>query len=128
MNLYSVVRMIPVLLCLAVTLCHAQESTDPTTDSDEWHIVLISGQRVGYAHTTTRIVMREGRKVHVTEALTHLSITRFQTKLVNIINQVTEEDENGQLLSIYMLNENPPTSRTETRGTLEERRNPLAIL
>lgn len=86
------------------------------SETDDWQIIQLQGQRVGYAHITTRTEIRDGKKIYVTEVYNHLAITRFKTKLVNIVNQMTEEDEDGQLLSFSMLNENPPSSRTESRG------------
>lgn len=88
--------------------------TDAATD--DWQIVQIQGQRVGYAHSTTRSEMRDGQKVIITEVQTHLAIVRFGTKLINNVHQVTEEDENGKLLSATVINENPPASRSELRA------------
>lgn len=116
-------RSLLIALCVANAFSYVGEragadepkaGTDPA--SDEWQIVQIQGQRVGYAHSSTRSEVRDGKKVIITEVFTHLSITRFGTKLVNNVNQITEEDENGQILSAYVLNENPPSSRTETRA------------
>lgn len=105
-------------LFLFGNLSWAEDRTDgPEPATDEWQIIQIQGQRVGYAHSTTRTEMRDDKKITITEVYTHLAIVRFGTKLINNVNQITEEDEDGQLLSAYVLNENPPSSRSELRGT-----------
>ncbi len=85
-------------------------------DTDDWQIIQMSGQKVGYAHTTTKTEVRDGRTIHVTEIVTRLTIKRFGGQLKSEVNQRTEEDAEGHLLSFYLLQDNPPTSKTESRG------------
>lgn len=97
---------------------HAGEQPAASVEAptEEWQIIQLQGQRIGYTHTTSRTELREGKKIFISEVYTHMAMSRFRTKIVNNVNQITEEDEDGRLLSIYMLNDNPPTSRTETTG------------
>lgn len=118
MRLRILMRLWLVGLSLLGTMSRADDRTaGPEKATDDWQIVQIQGQRVGYAHTTTRSEVRDGHKVIITEVQTHLAIVRFGTKLINNVDQVTEEDEDGQLLSATVINENPPSSRSEVRVT-----------
>jgi hypothetical protein len=105
-------------LCLLGTLSLADDrAAGSEAPSDDWQIVQIQGQRIGYVHSTTRSEIHDGQKVIMTEVQTHLAIVRFGTKLINNVHQVTEEDESGKLLSATVINENPPFSRSELRAT-----------
>ena len=90
-------------------------------DSDDWQIIKMSGQKIGYAHSVTRTEIREGHPITVTEVFTRISIKRFGGKLTTDVIQRTEEDADGQLLSFYSLQDNPPFSKTESRGTVKDK-------
>lgn len=87
-----------------------------TSDTDDWQIIQMSGQKVGYAHATTQTEVRDGKTIYITEIVTRLTIKRFGGQLISVVNQRTEEDSDGHLLSFYLLQDNPPTSKTESRG------------
>lgn len=97
----------------------ASSEGDSDGDSDGWQIIMLSGQKIGYAHSTTRTEDRDGQPVIVTEVFTRLTIKRFGGKLTTDVNQRTEEDAEGHLLSFYSLQDNPPFSKTEGRGTIK---------
>ena len=101
----------------------AEDRTAPAkasgTDSDDWQIVMIQGQKVGYAHATTKTIDRNGQPVTITEVFTRFTIKRFGGKLTFDTNQRTEEDAEGHLLSFYSLQDNAPISRTEMRGAVK---------
>lgn len=84
--------------------------------TEEWQVILMNGQRVGFAHSITWNVDREGQAVTVTEVVTHMSVKRFGGTLTSDISQRTEEDPQGRLLSFTLIQDNKPFSRTETRG------------
>ena len=94
-------------------------STQAEGDTDDWQIILMSGQKVGYAHATTKTEARDGKPVIVTEVFTRLSIKRFGGQLTSETNQRTEEDAEGHLLSFSLLQDNPPASQTEARGRVQ---------
>ncbi|RLS54769.1 MAG: hypothetical protein DWH91_11050 [Planctomycetota bacterium] len=81
-----------------------------------WQVIQMQGQRVGYVHATTKTEERDGKKVIVSDVFTRMSIRRFGVALTTDVIQKTEETEEGQLLSVYSLQDNPPFSRTEAKG------------
>lgn len=102
----------------ALTL--AEEKTAPSKtaegDSEDWQIIQMSGQKVGYAHATTKTEVRDGKTIYITEIVTRLTIKRFGGELISVVNQRTEEDGDGHLLSFSLLQDNPPASKTESKG------------
>ena len=121
----SVVRCLAVLLVAWgwAGLALAEDKTLPAkatgTDSADWQIILLQGQKVGYANSITRTEDRDGKPITITEVFTRISIKRFGGKLTTDVNMRTEEDAEGHLLSFYTLQENPPFSKTESRGTIK---------
>jgi len=91
-------------------------SAKAETNTDDWQIIQMSGQKVGYAHATTKAEVRDGKTIYVTEIVTRLTIKRFGGQLTSDVNQRTEEDADGHLLSFSLIQDNPPTSKTESRG------------
>ena len=123
----SVVWRIAFLLvvCVWAGLAGAEEKTAPAkgagTDSEDWQIITMSGQRIGYAHVISKTEDRDGKPVTVTEVFSRIVVKRFGGQLIAETNQRSEEDATGQLLSVYLLQDNKPFSKTETRGRVEGR-------
>ncbi|MFO1005999.1 MAG: transglutaminase-like domain-containing protein [Planctomycetaceae bacterium] len=107
-------------LCSHPAMTRAEDKATPSqaadNDFDDWQIIQMSGQKVGYAHATTKTETRDGQKIYITEIVTRLTVKRFGGQLISVVNQRTEEDADGRLLSFYLLQDNPPASKTESRG------------
>ena len=112
------------IACGWAGLALAEDKTAPAkaqgSDSDDWQIILLQGQKVGYAHSATKTEDRDGQPVTITEVFTRITIKRFGGKLTTDVNMRTEEDAEGHLLSFYSLQDNPPFSKTETRGSVKD--------
>ncbi|MBX3442203.1 MAG: transglutaminase family protein [Planctomyces sp.] len=85
---------------------------------ESWQSIYISGQRVGFAHVQIRDVEREGRSLTVSDTLSQMTIRRFGISLKMSVQQTTEEDADGNLLSYRFSVINPPLSKTESRGEI----------
>jgi hypothetical protein len=107
-------------LCSRPAITLAEDNAAPTKadgdNTDDWQIIQMSGQKVGYAHATTKTETRDGQTIYITDIVTRLTVKRFGGQLISVVNQRTEEDSDGHLLSFYLLQDNPPTSKTESRG------------
>ncbi len=105
-------------------LALAEDKTAPAkaqgSDSDDWQLILLQGQKVGYAHSTTKTEDRDGKPITITEVFTRITIKRFGGKLTTDVTMRTDEDAEGHLLSFYSLQDNPPFSKTETRGSVKD--------
>jgi Transglutaminase-like superfamily len=121
----SVLRRLAFLIvaCVWAGLVLAEDKSAPAqksgADSADWQIILLQGQKVGYANSITRTENRNGQPVTITEVFTRITIKRFGGKLTTDVNMRTEEDAEGHLLSFYSLQDNPPFSKTESRGTIK---------
>lgn len=99
-------------------------ATQPAADSAEtfeetWQVMLMRGQRIGYAHGTTREIERDGRKILINESVSRMTMVRLGQKLS--MNNVVhfEESEDGVLLRFSSLLDNPPVSSVKSEGVVE---------
>ncbi len=111
---WAALLMVVALLC-ATTVARADEPAKTQPD-ETWQVIYIQGKRIGYLHATTERAHRDGRDVLITDALTHMTITRFNGRLTMTLQQRTEEDEAGNLLAFTFRLDNPPVSNTRTSG------------
>ena len=88
---------------------------------DEWQVIHIGGQRVGYSHHEVHSRTQNNRKIYTAEQLTSFRMTRLGGVLKLTQSQRTEEDEFGNLIQLASLTENPPTSRTELVGWVKNK-------
>ena len=122
---FSVVRFLVLMLISFgwAGLGVAEDKTAPAkatgTEAADWQIIILQGQKIGYANSITRTEDRDGKPVTITEVFTRITIKRFGGKLTTDVNMRTEEDADGHLLSFYSLQDNPPFSKTETRGSVK---------
>ena len=83
---------------------------------DNWQVIFLSGQRIGYAHSVTEPVSQGGRDLIRTKSESSMSFKRFGQTLV--IKQVvtTEETTDGSLISFRSQMDNPPAASSSTVG------------
>ncbi len=85
---------------------------------EQWTVLYLSGQRVGYGRSIVMQEQRAGRTIVVSRVEEHLAIRRFGQQLKIDSTTRTEESLDGQLLSFtYELN-NPPAQSTKSAGKL----------
>lgn len=108
------------VLSLAAVAAAEDQSRSETTAEKEWEVVYISGQRVGYGHTSTeRITGDDGETIVVTDLLSNMQMTRFGQQIKMTVQQHTEEDEQGRMLRFRLKSDNPPFSSMQTVGVVE---------
>ncbi len=91
-------------------------SKESKTPEDEWNVMYMGKTRIGYIRSSSRTLTRDGQKLirSETEALTQ--IKRFGQELKMKMSVATEETQDGQLLTVESINDNPPTSYTKMTG------------
>lgn len=114
----------PILLLLLLVVPAPVPGADeaaapPTGQEEDWQVILMQGQRIGYMYSRMWETQHAGQKRLWTEAITRMSIRRFGGALSMTIRQVTQEDDRGNLLSFDYENENPPISNTQISGRVE---------
>ena len=110
-------------LWVAVSLLSGQAAAAdraPSADVDEsWQVIYLQGQRVGYAHARTWESTQAGQKRIWSEVVTAMKMKRFGGSLNMTVTQLTEEDEQGNMLSFAFETDNPPSSNTKTTGRVD---------
>jgi hypothetical protein len=94
-------------------------ATDKLEKEETWQVIYLSGQRIGYTHTTIVPIEEGGKTVVRTSNITHMSIKRFGQSLVMKQTLITEETLDGDLLKFSYESANPPASSTSTTGTVQ---------
>jgi hypothetical protein len=118
-DMFRLILMIAGLWLAAAPPVFAEKSR-PLGDREDWQVVYLSGQRVGYSSSSTHTVEREGKKVLVSDTLMVMAIKRFGITLKMTVRQSSEEDpETGRLLKVNFVSDNPPVSKTELNGVAE---------
>lgn len=97
------------------------EETVPerTIIDDAWQVVMIQGQRIGFAHSSTWETGEGADKRIWSESLMQMTLSRFGQTLTMTVKQLTEEDDQGNLLSFRLDSKNPPASHTITSGKVQ---------
>jgi hypothetical protein len=83
---------------------------------DAWQVILVRGQRLGYAHTLTWETGAGDDKRIWSESVTQMTVARFGGGLAMTFTQLTEEDDAGNLKSFKLDTKNPPISHTVVSG------------
>ena len=81
--------------------------------SESWQLMKLGGDRIGYAHVTTR---REGGgedAVLVSDTDVKMTFSRFGMAIRMGISQTTRETPGGELLAVDMSMTNPPADATK---------------
>lgn len=102
----------PVLAQAAATV--PAKSKPVKEAEDEWSVIYMGKTRVGYSRTNVHNLKRDGQELIRAENETMMIIKRFGQELKMKLTMATEETVDGQLVSVEFVNDNPPTSHTET--------------
>lgn len=89
-------------------------------EREDWQVIFLGGQRVGYSKSLSRSVHRDGREIFISDSLVAMTIKRFGIGLKITVRQTSEEDAaTGKLLKATLVTDNPPGSRTEMSGVAD---------
>lgn len=86
--------------------------------SDSWQVIYLSGQRIGYAHSSTEPFEQDGQEMVRSTTIANMTIKRFGQSLVMKTTLITEETVDGELRKFSYESANPPASSTSTMGTI----------
>ncbi|AMV16893.1 transglutaminase-like domain-containing protein [Planctomyces sp. SH-PL14] len=116
----SLVSALLLFAACSITLHPARADSETSKPREDWQVIFLGGQRVGYSSSNTRTVTRNGQEVLISDTLVAMTIKRFGVSLKMIVRQSSEEDpKSGRLLSSSFISENPPISKTEMTGRAE---------
>jgi len=102
-------------MLLPVSMAHAEDSK-PEFEQD-WQVILMQGQRVGYVHSTLRDIEKNGETLTQSDVYTNMSISRFGQTLVTKQSMTLVSNKEGEFLSFVSVMDNPPNSHVVTKGT-----------
>lgn len=111
-----------VSVVLTVLIAGSTSAAGPETKPEleqNWQVLLMGGQRIGYSHGTHRERIVDGRKVHESDTLTFMKLTRFGQTLEMKQMLHLLETEDGHLLKFTSTVENPPNSRIVSTGVVD---------
>ena len=94
----------------------APESID---QNESWQVIHLGTTRIGYVHSTSDKITRDGRKLERTSTDTHMTIERFGQKLKMQILLENVAAEDGELISFIQETRNPPAGSTRVVGQVE---------
>ena len=89
-------------------------------DEEDWRVIFIQDQKVGYVRNQIRIENQSGTKVVRTQSDSYLKFKRFGQLLNLEVHLQTIENSHGDLLSYEYQMKNPPANSTTTRGIVKD--------
>lgn len=106
------------IFLLAANLAAADEAKKPSTVEREesWQVILMSGQRIGYARSLVEPFDRNGEQMVRSVNESHMTIKRFGQTLRMGTTLRTEETLDGDLQQFVFELANPPAATTRTTG------------
>jgi hypothetical protein len=100
----------------------AEEPSRGTIAKEEsWQVILISGQRIGYARSLVEPFERDGERLVRSLVETRMTIKRFGQTLRMATTLQTEETRDGDLRRFTFELANPPATSTKTTGVVQGR-------
>lgn len=112
-----IIRVTFLVALQAMLLSLSVVSADEVTE--DWQTIFMSGQRIGYAQSTSFKKKVEGEERFVTDTLMVMKLSRFGQELTIRQKTHSEDLSDGTLLSFHAVMENPPNSRTVMSGEIE---------
>jgi hypothetical protein len=91
------------LLCFLIFTVPARAEDRQATPTQEiWDAAYLGEAKIGYLHTLTRTVEREGKKYYRTSEELSLSLKRYENVNVIRMESGTEEDSEGKVVAVFM--------------------------
>ncbi len=106
------------VLSFGFVLVTASYAAAKVEKSDSWQVIYLSGQRIGYAHSSTEPFEQDGQEMVRSTTVANMTIKRFGQSLVMKTTLITEETFDGELRKFSYESANPPASSTSTMGTI----------
>jgi hypothetical protein len=74
------------------------DNSTPNKEREAWDVIYMQGKRIGYCHSTARLVKEADKEVMRTEAAAHLSLRRGADTVQQDITSLSIETPGGKLL------------------------------
>ncbi len=97
-----------------------ETETATETETESWQVIYLGETRIGYVHSTSEKITRDGRKLEQTSTNTHMTIERFGQKLKMQILAENVAAEDGELVSFVQETRNPPANSTRVVGQIQD--------
>ena len=97
-----------------------EKSSSSKQISDQWQIVLLADQRIGYGRTTINSIIEGNKRLITTRTESKLKIKRFGQTINMQSILTTRETVDGQLLSFEQITRNPPAASNKISGIVRE--------
>lgn len=97
----------------------AKSDADRIEREENWQVIYISGQRIGYTHTTVEPIEKEGKTLVLTSTISNMTIKRFGQSLVIKQTLTTEETADGDMIKFGFEMANPPATNNSTVGIVD---------
>ncbi len=119
------------MFCLGagLTACSQSPAVEPgeravesskLKEEEDWKVIYIQDQRIGYEHRQRRMEDQSGKKVIHTQNDSYLKFKRFGQALNLEVHLQTTETAEGELLSYSYQMKNPPAGSTISRGVVKD--------
>ncbi len=105
-------------LGLLPALAQSADQAASNEQRDDWQVIYMANQRVGYGRSNISKGTRDGQTVYVTKHEERLQMKRFGQVIQIESSSVSEENEDGKLLSFIWEMKNPPAQSTRSVGKL----------
>lgn len=99
----------------------APQATQDPHAYDNWEVIYLGGNRIGYSHAKTRQIEHQGKPAISTTSDTQLTFKRLGDTTIIKTHQEVIEKPSGELLSYVFEMRNPPKSVSRTEGTVDGR-------
>ena len=86
----------------------------PAADREDWDVLFMLGDRIGYQRTTHRHATQSGREVVQVEVFAHMAVERFGKKLVSDLQSGDTETPDGVVLDFFSETRQRPTPQRMT--------------
>ncbi|MFL5243385.1 MAG: transglutaminase family protein [Gemmataceae bacterium] len=92
----------------------------PSKVSESWDAAFLEGNRIGFFHTTTREIERDGLKVLRTTLEMDLTVKRYGSNVHLRMENGTEETTDGKVMAVSMTMYQDAGKKLVLKGTVEE--------
>lgn len=114
-----ITALVAIVLSVGPILTAECQAAAKVEKADSWQVIFLSGQRIGYAHSSTEPFEHGGKEMVRSTTIANMTIKRFGQSLVMRTTLITEETIDGDLLKFSYESANPPASSTSTMGTID---------
>jgi len=114
--LHHVIASVMMVALWGVSSSADDKPTDEPKKEETWQVIYLSGQRIGFSHSSIETVRIDGVPIVKTSSMTKMTIKRFNQSLQMNQSLTTEESVEGDLRRFRYEMANPPAMSSVTSG------------